>query len=64
MKRDEVILLFTAIILAETTLIAFLGYRYYQKLAPTISNVETVGGGLTGLLDFITGKPTNTGTGG
>lgn len=42
MKNEEIIVLLTALTLAELTVIALLGYHYYStKVAPIVSSAST-----------------------
>lgn len=44
MKKDDIILLIAALTLAELTLLSFLAYKYYQKVAPGLQGAENVAG--------------------
>lgn len=60
MKRDEVILLLTALTLAELTLLVVLAYRFYQLEQPQLAQLQAAGSGLSGFFKLFAGsKPSN-----
>ncbi len=50
MKRDDILLLITALTFAELTLLVVLAYRFYQIEQPQIAQLQNAGSGLTGFL--------------
>src|SRR6266567_2962292 len=58
MKRDEIILLLTALTLAELTLLVVLAYRFYQIEQPQIQQLKNAGSGISGFLSLFSKKPT------
>lgn len=60
MKRDDILLLITALTLAELTLLVVLAYRFYQIEQPQIAQLQSAGSGLTGFLSLFGGSKTKT----
>lgn len=63
MQREDLIVLLTALTLAELTLLVVLAYRYYQQVQPQLAGAEQVASGLSGFLNLLEGKtaPSTTG---
>lgn len=66
MKAEDntLLLVIATLTLVELTLIAVIGYRIYQKVAPTINGLQGDYQGIAGIINLISGatasKPAST----
>lgn len=56
MKPETAILIITTTTLVGLVIVGIIGYRVYQRMAPTIEGLQGDYQGVGGLLNLITGK--------